>query len=211
MHMRQKYTRTNGFGTLELLLILIILAIAGLIGYYIWHTQLNHSNTTKTINTGQNAASANSQNYLTIKEWNVKLPLSNDDLSAYYVFDGTSGLTESVSIFDTTVDAFKNSNGVSCKDSAYPLFVVSRIKPSDIPATQDINSPNYIGDTGPNSFQAFPFTSAYQFAGEAPHQAAPKCEDLNPNGNFQDDTTVGSVYQKAEQALSTSFSKMQAE
>lgn len=165
-------------------------------------------------NPDQKAQAAPATKYLVIKEWGVKLPLSDDDSGAYYTYQPEDGrsLGEGILVFDKGLDAFKNTKGVACKDPQYPLLAITRIKPADVAATQDINSPYYIGDAGPNDFKYFSFTKDYEFAAESSHQAAPRCEDIgDPAGDFQDDATVGAEYQKVRTALSDSYDKMQAE
>lgn len=221
--MRKLNQDQRGFGSIEILLLVVIVGALGFTGWYVWHSKQQADSTYA--NTAKSARSSSlttkkstlvtpraSPTYLTIKEWGVKLPLDNDDKGAYYTISATSGLTQSVLIFDTSIDATANAKGVTCKDPTYPLLVISRIKPSDVAATQDINGPDYIGDTGPNSFQYFSFTKQYEFAAESPHQAAPKCEDIgNASGNFEADATVGAKYTAVDNALSTSFKNMIAQ
>jgi len=149
--------------------------------------------------------------YLTIKEWHVKLPLNEGDRGAYYVMSSESGMIQTVTIFDKSIDGLSNVKGVNCKDSTYPLLAISRIKPSDVAATQDINSPSYIGDSGPNNFKFFSFTQEYEFAAESSHQAAPRCEDINPGGDFKADPAIAANYSAITAALGKSYAQMQAE
>jgi len=80
----------SGFALIEGLLIILIIAIIGFGGYYVWHTQ---KQTDKTLDTAaatsqkaaSTAAQAPAQKYLTIKEWGVKIPLTAPDQDAYYV------------------------------------------------------------------------------------------------------------------------------
>ena len=82
--------RQSGFALIEGLLIILILAIIGFGGYYVWHTQKQTDKTLDTAAaTSQKAAStsaqASTQKYLLIKEWGVKVPLTSADQDAYYV------------------------------------------------------------------------------------------------------------------------------
>lgn len=81
----------SGFALVESLLIILILVIIGFGGYYVWHSQKQTNKTLDTAaTTSQKAASAaasntSSQKYLTIKEWGVKVPLTDADSDAYYL------------------------------------------------------------------------------------------------------------------------------
>lgn len=68
----------TGFALIEGLLIILILAIIGFGGYYVWNTQKNVDKTSKeTVNTSQSAATTSSSDKLfVIKEWGIKGPNS---------------------------------------------------------------------------------------------------------------------------------------
>jgi len=74
----------SGFALVEGLLIILILAIIGFGGYYVWHAQKDTNKTldtaTATSNKTAQAVSNNSisQKYLTIPEWGVKGPYQSD-------------------------------------------------------------------------------------------------------------------------------------
>jgi prepilin-type N-terminal cleavage/methylation domain-containing protein len=80
-----------GFTIVEVLLVLILLAIVGFTGYYVWHSQKKTDETlTTTNNTAQTATPKQStvtdnQKYLAITEWGVKIPLAADISDAYYI------------------------------------------------------------------------------------------------------------------------------
>jgi hypothetical protein len=84
----------KGFAVLETILILVVVAIIGGAGYYVWHTrQLANDAYSKTTPALTHSASANStskksdKDFLVIKEWGVKLPLNPNIEDAYYRYD----------------------------------------------------------------------------------------------------------------------------
>jgi prepilin-type N-terminal cleavage/methylation domain-containing protein len=85
--------KQSGFTVIEVLLVLILIAIVGFAGYYVWHSQKDTDNAKNvankssqtTSNATKPAASKSDQQFLTIKEWGVKLPLNADLAGAYYI------------------------------------------------------------------------------------------------------------------------------
>lgn len=79
----------KGFALIESLLIILILTIIGFGGYYVWHTQKQTDKTNSdTLKASQSTTVPSSDNspvaYLTIKEWGVRMKLSNETTSLYY-------------------------------------------------------------------------------------------------------------------------------
>lgn len=73
-----------GFGLIEALLIIIAAGIVGFGGYWVWHTQhKTKPATTSSTTDSQNSTSASTQQYLTIKEWGVKIKLSSNTPNLY--------------------------------------------------------------------------------------------------------------------------------
>jgi hypothetical protein len=85
----------NGFAVIESLLILVIVAIIGGTGWFVWHSKqqtdktLSETGNSQAVNpskkTPATVSTSTSQKYLTIKEWSVKVPLTSADSDAYYV------------------------------------------------------------------------------------------------------------------------------
>ena len=234
----------KGFGLVESLLTILILAVVGFGGYYVWHARHNKSTVNSyascvsangviqqsypekctkngksytnpsqnTSNTSANNSSQNAQRYLTIAEWVAKLPLSDGDSGAYYTYvpqaEGT--LYSYVSIFDKTIDAITNSQGQSCKDGGYPLFIIDRVKTSDVSQTSDINSQYFIDETNIDMYKTFSFTKDYKFIGRAIHQSAPPCEEWNGDGSVES-SSIDTAYSSVWQALTNSYGDMQGE
>jgi type II secretory pathway pseudopilin PulG len=91
--MRQR-EHQSGFGTVEVLLVVLVVAILAVGGFVVYQrhnntsTKTNAATSTSQTNTQQsNTTSTQSQppSYLTIKEWGVKIPLSSSISDAYYV------------------------------------------------------------------------------------------------------------------------------
>jgi len=157
-------------------------------------------------------ASTTAPKFLVIKEWNVKIPLSNADSGAYYTAPATYGLVQDVSVFDKSIDVTTNSDGKSCKDGNYPLLAISRVKVGDLASVTDPNSPNFIADTGPADFKKVTFTAQYEFAGSTHNQAGPQCLTLQSTGNItKTEPTIEPKYTAVQQALIDSYNHLQAE
>jgi Tfp pilus assembly protein PilE len=212
----------DGFSLVEGLLIVIIVGMLGGVGYYVWHSQKQVDKTySQTANStvapkqasAKSSPAASQSNYLTIKEWGVKLPLSSDDIGAYYVYNAQtpSSLNSDVWIFDKSIDSTKNLAGKSCKNDGYPLFVIDRVKSSDVKQTSNHNSPYFIEETNINMYKTFSFTKDYQFIGRTDHQAPPPCEEIDARGAIKANSSIDAIYHKVWLALGKSYDGMQAE
>jgi hypothetical protein len=220
----QRQANPKGFAALRPLLLLIIVAIIAGVGYYVWHSNKNASDTLNSASRdSQNASSAtiakNTEalstkrpvGYLEIKEWGVKLPLINGDAGAYYSYNSSiylhNALYDSVSIFDKNIDQAKNDDGKSCKDPGYPLFVISRAKTNDVNTLRDSKSPNFIGEMAPANFKALSFSKDYEFAGSSFSEAIPPCM-VQKSGKLN--STLQAQYQQTKNSLTSSYNGIQA-
>ena len=81
----------SGFGAIETLLVIVAVGIIGTAGWFVYQ-----HNRTKATNAAANPSNQQTQqtttttpvstvNYLDVKEWGVKIPLSNNIKDAYYV------------------------------------------------------------------------------------------------------------------------------
>jgi len=96
----------KGFAVLEGLLLVIIVAVIGGIGWYAIHTKhqtdkiLAQSEKTSQ-STPQTSAKSNNtstnQKYLTIKEWGVRIPYSGSDIFTYGLSEGSTNLIKVIS------------------------------------------------------------------------------------------------------------------
>ncbi|OVE79336.1 hypothetical protein BVY00_00710 [bacterium G20] len=101
-----------GFGLIEALLVILILAVASFGGYWVWHT--HHKNKTSTANTTPATSSApvnqtatsqpasNQQGYLVIKELGIRMKLTSETSDAYYVMSSHNSPSLSVHYLDNT-------------------------------------------------------------------------------------------------------------
>jgi prepilin-type N-terminal cleavage/methylation domain-containing protein len=88
----------SGFGAIELILVLVIVALISGVGYFVYQSKKNTDKTlastsssegtpqksTTTKPTTTNTSQSNSASYLVIKEWGVEIPLTTDIKDAYY-------------------------------------------------------------------------------------------------------------------------------
>jgi hypothetical protein len=126
----------SGFGGVEALLFLVIIGIIGFTGWYVWNSKANTdknltavSSTTPIVkkSTTPTASTADATSYLTIKEWGVKIPVSN----------GLKGLTYSFKAYDDGTQivgfTFPSLKNTECNDDqsvgALVRFTASDIDP----------------------------------------------------------------------------------
>lgn len=92
-------TKRNGFSALEALLIVIVVVIIGFTGWYVWHskqsadkifTQTGNSVVEKSSPQAKKSpvavSPADQKHYLVIKEWGIKIPLTNEYQDASYCY-----------------------------------------------------------------------------------------------------------------------------
>lgn len=85
----------KGFALIESLLIILILAVVGFGGYYVWNTQHDKTkaaNSPKSSTPASTSPSSTSPSYFTIKEWGVRAPFSAS-LTPEYSISNQSGST----------------------------------------------------------------------------------------------------------------------
>lgn len=101
----------KGFAVLESLLILVIIAIIGGTGYYVWHSKAqtdknldNASNSSQSLVTqntksksNKAAVPATATKYLTIKEWGIRIPYNGEDTFSYHIDPSNPGLASIIS------------------------------------------------------------------------------------------------------------------
>ncbi|MEO7364128.1 MAG: hypothetical protein ABIV43_01320 [Candidatus Saccharimonadales bacterium] len=96
----------KGFGTIELLLVSIMILLVGFIGFYVYNTQkstdkLNQAATTNVPNAKKSATDSSSisqptpaADYLTIKQWGVRMKLSAAIKDAIYILGHDGSQTD---------------------------------------------------------------------------------------------------------------------
>jgi hypothetical protein len=122
----------KGFAALESLLILVIIAIIGGVGYYVWHSkkqtknvadssQLSTIKKSSTVSDNQKTKSS-----LTIKEWGIKIPLTDQIKDAYYTPDSGT-LTETFTLRVHSLDGEP-----ACTTSEQMPAYIKRISSADL-------------------------------------------------------------------------------
>jgi hypothetical protein len=128
----------------------------GGVGWYVWHSK---NETDKTLNQVDKTSSSqlqskessltNKQSYLIVKEWNIKLPLTNSISDAYYVVSTNSqdnnGQTNTVWLGLKSLDSFGCSANQANK-SGSPLAGLIKAAPAD---TDPVSGATY-KDKDPN-------------------------------------------------------------
>jgi type II secretory pathway pseudopilin PulG len=126
----RKFSKQSGFAVLEIILILVIVGIVGFTGRYVWHSQKNANKTydnaskssqsitapskkssSDTSSTTQNTstAPAQTQGYLAITEWGIKLVFADADKVTYSISSDNFGSAVPLRLRDsvTTIESCK--------------------------------------------------------------------------------------------------------
>lgn len=121
----------KGFAAAEAILIVVILAILGGTGYYVYNANKKTNDTLDSAsNTSQSSASkatnrAAAQKYLTVKEWDVKFKLNAQNSDAYY--SPVEGNDKSMYLRSKAIDDFAAQHS-ECNTK---INTVSRLQPGD--------------------------------------------------------------------------------
>jgi hypothetical protein len=121
----------NGFSAIEAILILVILGIIGVTGYFVWHakqstdksltpnasTTPSYKKSNKSTNPTPTTTTTPQQQYLVIKEWSVKIPLSSTISATYYSYDSNTDFVR------VSLDKYKGTN---CATDQGQLYGISR-------------------------------------------------------------------------------------
>lgn len=84
----------KGFTVVETLLVLILLAIIGFTGYYVWHSQKNaNSNLNSAVTTSSKTQTATNSNKFVFKELGVQIDLPNSLKDLKYDVSSLNGTT----------------------------------------------------------------------------------------------------------------------
>lgn len=195
----------RGSAAIIVTIVLIVAALA-FATWYIW--QSNKNDDASTNNEGQSNQQTDNnqeeeQKYLTIEEWDVKIPLQSEVQSAYYEFE-SQGAAEYARIYDADFDSLENSNGVSCGgDNKFQIFAMGRIAPESLDEIEI--------ETERQDFETVTFTDEYLFSGVGAHQSLPICSMLNPEsaGDVEYDQDILDIEQQKENALLEAYESLQ--
>lgn len=131
---------SKGVGLVAVLVVILILVMLGGAGFYVYqrdHNARTSNDATSSIQRNQNTNRQQSnQQYLTIREWAIKVPLSESIKDAYYTPTGsnlgTDGLPNTAWLGLTSL----NSSGCDISSSgrsstAAPIGSIFRVAPTD--------------------------------------------------------------------------------
>jgi hypothetical protein len=139
-----KKTNQSGFTPVAILLVLILVTIVGFAGYYVYKTQQNKKDDTKPTaadpaSTPTAPSTTNTQKYLVIKEWGVKVPLTTPIADATYLYKAFDGGGSSVYLSTKSIA----SKYPECAANKTTLFAYGRF-----------DNPNALNDFGNQSIGA---------------------------------------------------------
>jgi hypothetical protein len=147
----------NGFSAIEGLLVLVVVGVIGFAGWYVWQSKnktnqslanANNTSTSATVPKGSKkpiestAPKPAAQQYLEIKEWNVKVPLSDEikDLKYEVTTKGLNLHDKNQAVIKFYTQRLKDAQGV-CSNNNFPVTLNRGIS-SDIPVMGDGPGPD---------------------------------------------------------------------
>lgn len=161
---------------------------------------------------GKNGGSSNqsSEEFLIIKEWGVKLPLSEGDRDMYYTLvNYKSGIGQGAKIYSKDFNGLRNSKGTACKNADYPLFVMNRVTAAKGAQINNPDLPDY--DPSSGLYKTYAFEQDYAFGGVHNDKIMPPCLIRSSEGEEMiSDKAASEVYNAKVKALKEGFSKLQA-
>jgi hypothetical protein len=212
----KKYSNQSGFAVLEIILIFVILGIVGFTGWYVWNSKKNTNKTYDSSSAASQAKAASSkkssnakpapppQQYLVIKEWGVKIPLSASITGAYYVIKN-SPPEEMAYLLDSGFDNTANANGVKCKDGYEPgMYVIARVHTADIGQIDNVEGEHAAFLAGGVST----VMPGYYVSGTKANQSLPECSYLNVTTDTEDQA-INTLWAAKKTAFATAYGQLQ--
>lgn len=137
---------TDGFTAVELLLIVLIIIVLAFVGWYVYHTDHKPKATVLTTSTSSkqttsggtstpSTSSSSSTKYITITQWGVRAPITNNSVSLEYTLSSNS-TPQYASFSSTELDASDST----CKSDGNDGGVVERYASTDIVQNEDGSS-----------------------------------------------------------------------
>jgi type II secretory pathway pseudopilin PulG len=199
----------DGFSAVEGLLIIIIIGILGGVGWYVWNSQkqvdktysqtANSSVSPKTKNTSSSAALDSSPSYFVIKEWGVKVPVTDSNVKYYYKFD--KSYSTIINVYSQKADGIVGPKGVSCKEE-YIAYVL-RLEAS----SPDWNDPEKVSPLFDHKITI----GKYAFAVATKKEYGPDCFDAGSNNNYVTDQTTSAKFDAIVSQFVKDFQSIKAE
>lgn len=243
-----RFTKNQlGFAVIETFLIVVVLAIVGFTGWFVYHskqtadknykgtsnTQTPPPATVKTFAECEKATGSKilttypeqcltkdgksftnigqSQKYLVIKEWGVKIRLSSADSGAYYavptdVQKDSGGAPESINVYTSQSDSLVGPAGVSCKGEyvAY-LLRLPRNDPKWQPSTNVDD-----GNVSPLYGERMAVGS-YQYAIATKKEYGPSCFETSKSGNYVPDAATTQKFSDVVSTFAADFKTIKTE
>lgn len=207
--MKKLNKNQSGFSMEFIILLILLLILLAILGWWVWSQSKSKDNSSTPATPASKKADKEeskpapppSVKYLEIKEWGLKMPIGDDITGAYYTVRpvNANDPAEYVDIFDGGFDKTANANGVKCLDKDFPLFVIGRVKQTDLAKVEGPDASGY---------KQLAVSNTYLFNGSEAHQAYPVCANLTPNGNFTEDKTILDVLKVKQTAITTAYSKI---
>jgi type II secretory pathway pseudopilin PulG len=199
----------RGFSAVEALLLVIIIGMLVGVGWYVWHSQkqvdktysqtANSSVSPKSKKSTNSAALDSNSNYFVIKEWGVKLPVTDSSDKYYYKIDKNDSTF--INVYSQNADGVVGPKGVSCKGE-YIAFVL-RLEAS----SSDWNDPDKVSPL----FEHKTTIGKYAYAVATKKQYGPGCFDSGPNNNYVADQTTSAKFDAIVSQFVKDFRSIKAE
>lgn len=154
--MKKTDNRQAGFGPVIVLVVVLVVVVIGAAGWVVYQHHKGSgtpkANTTTSQTTSQQQSTTTTQTqpvaYLDIKEWGIKLPLSNTISDAYYVAGvgsvGSDGVSNQIFLGLTSLDTSGCTAAGSNHGQDSALGMIFRTKPTDVdPVTNKAYSQEY--------------------------------------------------------------------
>ena len=197
----------KGFSGVEAILIVVIVSIIGGTGYFVY---ISSSKANKALDSSSKVSSASNQkklvphstrnDTLSIKEWNVVIPLKQSRPGIYYKTQPADNTNTFFDIFSTEADAISGPNKKSCKGES--IANIMRLPKNDSrwddpQFVQESHGRVVIGDYG--------YDVAYH------KQYVPPCFDGEKPGTASADTVTGKKFNAISQLFVEDFKSIHAE
>ncbi len=208
----------KGIGAVEVLLVSLIVAILGGTGYYVYHANKTSNDTLNSAAkdasgnpkfSAKKSSSTSNQQYLTIKEWGVKIPLSTADAGAYYKLDSntqqSSADPTNLTVYASEVDNLVGPTGTSCKGE-YVAYLLR------LPTNDSKWQPSKTEDDGNVSplFGERTDIGNYRYAIATKKSYGPACWETSKTGGYNPDPTTSEQFAKVVGTFASDFKNITA-